>query len=300
MDINKDINFELYKIFYHTASAGNFSDAARKLFITQSAVSQSIKSLEEKIGSQLFIRKSRSINLTAEGEILFKHIRQAYNFIKAAESKIGEMQNLNSGEIRIGASDTVCKYHLIPYLKKYNHKYPNIKISVINRTSQNITTLLKSGIIDLGIVTMPVEDKAIKAVEFTSVEDILVASSKYTDLKDRIIGLEQLLEYPLLMLEKNSATRRNFDRYLEEKALKISPEIELESVDLLVEFAKIGLGIAHVLRESAATSIHSNELFEINTKENFPKRILGIITTKDVPLSMASKEFIRLINGHSD
>ena len=109
-----DISFELYKIFYHTAKAASFSGAARKLFISQSAVSQAIGNLEDKLGSRLFVRKARSIRLTAEGEVLFKHVEQAYNFIKTAEEKILEIQNLSLGEIRIGIGDTNCRFILIP------------------------------------------------------------------------------------------------------------------------------------------------------------------------------------------
>jgi len=161
-----DINFELYKIFYHAAKAGSFTDAAAKLYISQSAVSQAIKSLEEKIGGQLFYRKTRSVKLTGEGELLFKHVEQAYNFIKTGENKISEIKNLNTGEIKIGVGDTICKYFLIPHIQKFNLRYPGIKIHVVNRISSQILALLKNGLIDFGIATLPIHDKNIQAHEF--------------------------------------------------------------------------------------------------------------------------------------
>jgi len=288
-----DINFELYKIFYNAAKSTSFSDAAEKLFISQSAVSQSIKNLEEKMGSQLFYRKTRHIKLTQEGELLFKYVEQAYNFIKTAENKISEIQNLNMGEIRIGVSDTICKYYLIPHIEKFNRKYPQIKIQVINRTSSQIAALLKNGQIDFGIATLPIIDSSIIVEEYISVKDIFVASSKFSDLKGHKISLSTLSNYPLLMLQKNSATRRNNDIYLKQLGVEITPEIELESIDLLIEFAKIGLGISHVLSESATEPINKGELFEIETVEKLPDRKLGIIFMLDVPLSGASSEFIK-------
>ncbi|MFZ5988204.1 MAG: LysR family transcriptional regulator [Bacillota bacterium] len=290
-----DINFELYKIFYHTAKTGSFSHAAGRLHVSQSAVSQAIKNLEEKLGSQLFFRKTREIKLTMEGEILFKHIEQAYNFIKTAENKILESQNLERGEIRIGVSDTVCKYNLIPYVEKFILKYPKVKIQVINRTSSQIRDILKDGLIDFGIVTLPVNDKKMRIDEFLTVEDIFVASSRFQELKNRNLSLDELVSYPLLMLDKNSSTRQNIDSYLSEKGINILPEIELESVDLLIEFAKIGLGIALVLKESAAAVIQTGELFEVKLKERISLRKLGIITMKNVPLSRASNEFINFL-----
>lgn len=291
-----DINFELYKIFYYVASSCSFSSAAHKLYISQSAVSQAIKNLEEKIGEQLFYRKNRNVSLTREGELLFKHIEQAYNFIKTGEGKIKEIQNMNSGEVRIGASDTVCKYILIPPMESFIRRYPKIKLKVINRTSLQIREMLKNGQIDFGIVTLPVQDEMINTEDFTAVEDIFVGSDRYSELKGKRVTLSELTRYPLLMLQKNSTTRQNIDFFLNQNGFEIMPEIELESIDLLVEFARIGLGVAHVLKESAQAAISKGELFQVDISEKLPERQLGIITMKNMPVSRAAGEFIRNLN----
>jgi len=290
-----DINFELYKIFYYVAKNKSFSDAAAELHVSQSAISQAIKNLEQKTGSQLFYRKTREIKLTYEGEILFKHVEQAYNFIKTAESKLLESQNLENGEIRIGVSDTICKYYLIDPIGKFIQKYPKVKIQVINRTSRQILNILKEGIIDFGIVTLPVHSKGITVENFMSVEDIFVASNKFIELANRRISLTELSFHPLLMLDKNSSTRQNLDNFFQKKQLNPVPEIELESIDLLLEFARIALGIAHVLKESAVPFIEKGELFEIKLKEKLPPRKLGIVTMKNMPLSRTSSEFIKFL-----
>jgi DNA-binding transcriptional LysR family regulator len=288
-----DINFELYKIFYHAATADSFSAAAEKLFISQSAVSQAIKNLEEKMGQKLFYRKARSVGLTQEGELLLQHVGQAYNLIKTAEIKILQMQNMESGEIRIGASDTICKYFLISYLEKFTNKYPKIKVRIISRTSSHIAEILKNGLIDFGIVTLPIDAKNLIVREFTSVEDIFVACDKFSFLKKCKIPLGDLSKLPLLMLHKNSATRRNFDLYLQQIGVSVAPEIELENIDLLVDLARIGLGVAHVLKESAEASIKNGEIFKVETVEKMPERRLGIISIKNVPMSRAAEEFIK-------
>ncbi len=292
-----DINFELYKIFYQTAKAASFSGAAKKLFITQSAVSQAIGNLEEKMGSRLFIRRTRSIRLTKEGEVLLKHVEQAYNFIKTAEEKILEMQNLGLGEIRIGVGDTNCRFFLIPYIQEFIKLYPNIKFKVVNRTSPQIIEILKSGQIDFGLVTLPVADESIITQAFREVDDLFVASGKYAELKDKAISIKELSKYPLLLLQQDSSTRRNIDITFKELGVNIFPEIELESVELLVEFARIGLGIAHVLKESAEMLMRSGELFAVKTKEAFQSRRLGFVFMKDMPLSQASSEFLKHLTG---
>lgn len=287
-----DINFELYKVFFIVAKSGSFSAAARKLFISQSAVSQSIKSLEENIGTLLFVRGPRSVKLTAAGEILFSHVEQAYNLLKSAENKMLEMQSLNLGEIKIGIGDTILRYFLTPFLQQFIKDYPKIKIQVINRTSPGIIESLKKGVVDFGIVTMPVEDKDIETAVFREVEDVFVASSRFNELNGKLININLLSTLPLLLLQKESSTRRNLDGYFSSKGLSIVPEIELESMELLVEFSRIGLGVAHVLKESSNALVSNGELFILKLAEPIPKRKLGIAKLRSVPLSPAASEFV--------
>lgn len=293
-----DINFELYKMFYHTVKAGSFSAAAKALFISQSAVSQGIKNLETKLGTRLFLRKrspERSLRLTAEGELLFSHVKQAYHLLKAAEGKLGEINNLNAGEVRIGASDTVCKYFLLPQVKKFNREYPRVKIQFYNRTSPQIREALANGVIDFGIITVTnLEDRFVVS-DVYEVEDIFVAGKKFSHLQGRRLAWQELSQLPLLMLDKKSSTREMLDHFLAAEGLVSIPEMELESVDLLVELAKIGFGVAHVLKDSAAEAIAEGTLFPIKFQTNLPKRKLGIITPKDVPLSRAAKTFVNLL-----
>lgn len=293
-----DINFELYKIFYHAAKSQSFSAAAAELFISQSAVSQAIKNLETKLGGELFFRKNRRLKLTPEGELLFLHIEQAYQLMKTAERKLEDIHNLEAGEIRIGASDTVCKYHLLPYLNDFHHQFPQIKIRLINRTSEQLVATLKNGLIDFGIVTLPQTEPGLELIPFKSVSDIFVASEKYRDLKTVKLSWADLSRYPVLMLEKTSATRWNLEAFLYQKGIVIQPEIELESVDLLVDFARCSFGIAHVLRESAFESMAKGELFEVKTEEALPPRELGIVTYHKLPPSGTAWKLIhRLVES---
>jgi len=175
-----EVNFELYKVFYNVAKEGQISAAAKKLFISQPAVSQSIKQLEEKLGGKVFFRTPKGMKLTSEGQILYKYIEKAYGFIIAGESKFQEMQNLQYGEIVIGASDTLCAHYLLPYLEKFHKEFPNIKIKVTNRTTYEILNLLKSGSVDLGILNLPIEqDKNLQIIETLALEDCFICGDKY-------------------------------------------------------------------------------------------------------------------------
>jgi LysR family cyn operon transcriptional activator len=286
---------ELYRVFYITAKAGSISRAAKELFITQPAVSQSIKQLEDKLGGQLFFRTQKGIVLTQEGTVLFKYIEQAYNFILTAEKKFAEMQNLMSGEINIGASDTLCKYHLVPFLEKFHKKYPNLKIRVTNRTSPETVKLLKSGKVDLGIINLPFEDNKLKVEKEIELTDCFIVGEAYKELSVKEVSIEDLIKYPLLLLEKDTSSRNFINAFFEKNNVKVNPEIELGSIDLLIEFTKIGMGVSCVVSNFIDGYLKDGSLFRVRLKEEIPKRSAGIVSLKSVPVSAAGREFISLL-----
>lgn len=203
-----------------------------------------------------------------------------------------EMQSLSLGEIKIGVGDTILRYLLIPFLQQFITDYPKIKIQIINRTSPGIIDSIKKGAVDFGIVTLPVEDKDIETAAFREVEDVFVASARFNELNGKSVNMDELSTLPLLLLQKESSTRRNLDKYFSSNGLNIVPEIELESMELLVEFSRIGLGIAHILKESSAVQVSNGELFILKLTEPIPKRRLGVAKLRNVPLSSAASEFV--------
>lgn len=291
------LNLELYKVFYYAAKTGSISNAAKELFITQPAVSQSIKQLETELGGKVFFRTSRGIKLTSEGRVLYKYIEQAYGLIRTAENKFLEMQNLLSGEIKIGAGDTLSKYYLLPYLREFHEKYPQIKVQVTNRTTFETIELLKSGKVDFGIINLPIKNRERLVIhEVLTVEDCFVCGEKYKDLAQKPISVKDLSNYPLLLLEKGSNTRGFVDNFFLEHNVEVVPEIELGSVNLLIEFAKIGLGISYVVKDFIEDELRNGKVFKIDLLEKIPKRKIGVITLKDVPISSSAKEFLRMLN----
>lgn len=287
------VNLELYKVFYYTATKQSFSKAAEQLFISQPAVSQSISKLEEELGGALFIRTPRGVCLTREGEVLYQYIEQAYKLIMTGEKKIAEMHNLLAGDVRIGASDTLSKYYLIPYLETFHETYPEIQIKVFNGTTPEILKLLKSGNIDLGIINLPVDDDHLVIKKGLGIQECFVVGRKYQELAQREIGLGELVQYPLILLEKGTNTREFVDLYATEHGVVFNPDIELGSVDLLIEFARIGLGISFVIKDFILEELARGELYEIKVAEEIPERSVGIVTSKNLPLSKAGEIFIK-------
>jgi LysR family cyn operon transcriptional activator len=291
-------SLEWYRVFYITAKAGSFSKAAEELFITQPAVSYAIKQLEERLEGQLFFRTSKGVKLTSEGELLFGYIEKAYHLIETGEKQLSSIHDLQSGEIKIGASDTLCKHFLLPHVEEFHGSFPGIKLQVTNRTTQETIQLLKQGRVDFGIVNLPIaDDRQLIIQESMELQDTFVAGIAYKEKElDRSpIGLEQLTSYPLLLLEKGSSIRHYVDRFAQDQGLTLKPEIELGSIDLLVEFARIGLGIACVIRNFVTDELASGLLVEIKLREPIPPRRVGVVTLKGVPLSAAANHFIGML-----
>jgi DNA-binding transcriptional LysR family regulator len=292
-----DINFELYKVFYHIALNLSFSKASKSLYISQSAVSQSLALLEERLGCKLLFRNTKQVRLTPEGKILFEYVEQAFNFIKAGERNINELHTLVKGDIWIGASDTICKYYLLPYFKLFNQIYPDIKIHITNRTSPRCIELLRKGSVDFSIINIPEQHDFydIDVLEVKPIQDVFAAGKGFSNLKNRRLKLKDLENYPVMVLEKNSTTRKYFDNLLKKNKVSIIPEIELSSADLLVELSKINLGIAYVMKDCIEKELREGELFMLDIEETIPERSLGILTHKNLPLSAASDRFIKLL-----
>ncbi|MHB1418737.1 MAG: LysR family transcriptional regulator [Bacillota bacterium] len=295
-----DINLELYKVFYHVARKRSFSEASQVLFISQSAVSQSIKHLEQKMDCRLFIRNTKQVKLTKEGEILYPHIEQALNFIEAGKRSVVESQSLQAGEVRIGASDTICKYFLLPYLKEFNCLYPEIKLHITNRTSPVCMDLLRQGSVDMIVANLPseVNHRGLDVKAIKKIQDVFIAGNNFAHLRGKIIDLKELEQYPLLMLEKNSTTRKFIDAFLEKKGVRVTPEIELGSMDLLVEMAKIGLGISPVVQDYFTEDVEKGEIFAIKIRQKIPGRMLGIMVNDSMPTPLATQKLIDLLTEH--
>ncbi|KAB3530062.1 LysR family transcriptional regulator [Alkaliphilus serpentinus] len=295
-----DIRFELYKTFYYVAKELSFSKAAEALFISQSAVSQAIKALEEALDCKLFNRHTKRVKLTKEGKVLFNHVEQALNFLKRGEDSISSMKDLTQGELWIGASDTICKYYLIPHLEKFHKLYPGIKIKITSRTSPVCMDLLIKGNIDLAVVNIPegFVDKNLKIHGVKNIQDKFIVGKKYRALAQRELTLRELSQYPILMLEKNSTTRKFFNDYLLNNDVKLEPEIELSSIELMVELTKIGLGVSFAVEEVVREDLINEELYEIKVKEAIPSRSMAILTNVTIPDSHAATKFIEVIEAN--
>ena len=293
-----NISMEYYKIFYNVAKQGSVTKAAKELCLSQPAVSQAVKALEDSLGTVLFVRKSKGVELTTEGSMLYEYVKRGYEQIKLGEEKIKQMLNLDVGEIRIGASDMTLQFYLLPYLEKFHSMHPNIKVHVTNAPTPLTIDHLLAGRIDFGVVSTPFElDHRFRVFKGRKIRDIFVAGNRFIDLKDKQLDYSVLREYPLISLEKNTSTRRYVDQFLMKNNVVLNPEFELATSAIVTQFAVRNLGIGCVVEDFAYEEISNGRLFQLQFEKEIPQREICIITDQKVPMSKSAATFLSLIGN---
>ena len=288
--MNFDISLDYYKVFCTVVKTGSMSLAAKELYITQPAVSMAVRQLENKLGKPLLARSQKGITPTAEGGVMYGYLTQALGLIDAAEKKYTEMAELKAGEVKISASDTIMNRFLLPFIEKYLEKYPGINFKITNRTTFGTVNLLKNAQVDMGFVNLPLQkDPVLEIIKCLEIRDCVISGTKYANLFENGISFRELSELPLMLLERDSNSRRTQDRFAAANGYILSPSIELGSSDLLANCVRINLGVAIVTKEF--TDIDNETIFEIPFSPEFPARAIGLIRLKGVALSHAARSF---------
>lgn len=284
------ISTELYRVFYKVAQHRSFSKAAEELFISQSAVSQSIKHLEQSLNLALLIRTTKQVSLTRDGEMLYTHLDQAFGIIQSAEGKLSLRQDQFNGQLVFAATDTLCRYFLLHKIQESTKKYPNIKFKIMNGTSIECMNLLKKAVVDFALINIPENlDLHLQIAKKYSFHDVFIAAEDY-DIPDRL-SLKEIASHPLLTLDSKSVTRAFLEEQFLRHKVQIQPEIELQNMDLLIDMAELGLGLSFV----PDLYVKNRKVKVIQTKESIPSRDFGIISAKNLPLAPAAETFLALL-----
>ncbi len=294
------IDIELYKIFYTVATCENITKASQMLFISQPAVTMSIKKLEEQLEMTLFIRTKRGVLLTDEGKVLYEYVKEAIDSIKAGENRIANLKKLETGNIKIGIGTTLTKHFLIKYLELFHKKYPKININIDTSVTSEGLKNLENGRIDVAIITSQKTNyKNLNVVYSEDIEDIFVANEDFKNKINKNIKLEELNNYPLLVQNINSNIRNFLDRELAKHNIKLKVFMELTSYSLVIEFAKIGFGIGFITKKYVEDELKSKALYEIKTTPKLPNRKILILTKKDYLPSFSVQKLIDIIKNNN-
>ena len=287
-------NLSSYRIFYTVANAGNISKAAKELYISQPAISKSIQKLEESLECKLFSRSSRGVTLTDEGALLYSHVKEAFETLTQGEEQLKRSIELGVGHIRIGVSSTLCKFMLLPYLKEFIRRNPHISISISCQSTNETLKLLDNNKIDIGLIGKPAVMKNIEFDYLDNIEDIFVANKEYLDnLKKRGVAADEILENSTLMLlDKNNMTRKYIDDYLQNNQIEVEESIDISNMDLLIDFAKIGVGVACVIRNFVKEELEEGSLIEVPLGFPIHEREVGFAYKSNTKSSKSLEAFI--------
>lgn len=291
------VKLELYKVFKEVAEAGNITAAAQALYISQSAVSQSIKQLEGDLQTRLFARNSRGVTLTADGKLLYEYVRSAIGLLETGEAKLSQTRELQMGHLTIGASDTVTSQFLLPYLDSFHKQYPAIHIQIVSGRSHKVLGLLQSGKVDIAFASTPQEAASLETFPCLTTHSIFVAGAEYPCDFDHVYSLEEIAQFPLILLERKASSRLFLEKYFLQNGLHLHPEIELGARSLLVDLAAIGFGVAGVTEEFVHRELDSGRLRKLRTSFDIPARSVDLCVLRDVPLTSAAQRFSDFVRG---
>ena len=272
------VKLELYRVFQEVARMGNISAAAQNLYISQSAVSQSIKQLEEQLQVRLFSRSTRGVVLTSEGKMLLDYVSHGLGLIQCGEEKLAQSRQLLTGELIIGASDTVTK------------------IRILNGTSQMVLDYLHAGQVDIAFASEPKDKDAYSIRHCFDTHQIFVAAPNYDCDFDHAHTLEEIAAFPLILLERKASSRAYVEQYFQQHGVSLKPEIELGSHNLLISLARIGLGVACVTEEFSQSGLGRGVILPVRTAFEIPPRSVCMCTLRDVSPTSAANRFMDFIS----
>ena len=291
-----NINLEYYKVFYYVCLEGSLTAAAQKLWISQPPVSQAVRQLEKEAGARLFFRTSKGVQLTREGELLFRYVKVGVEQLLEGGRMLKRMLDMDMGEVRIGASDMTLQFFLLPFLEQFHRQYPKIKVTVTNAPTPETIRSLEEGKIDFGVVTTPFSCKSgIQKTLVKPIRNVFIAGNSFEQLKGRLLNYSALCGLPCIFLEKNTSTRAFMDGVLLEKGIELKPEFELATSDMIVQFARRNMGIGCVMEEFAGEAMDRGEVFKLTFHEKMPLRHICVVTGESGLISMAGRSLLALL-----
>ena len=332
-------NLNLYRVFLAVAETGSISRAAEVLFISQPAVSKSISNLESTLSVHLIDRSSRGARLTEQGKLLYEHLRPAFDSIRTAEDEIRQGNELGIGELRIGASTSLCRNILLGYLSSFIREYPHIKVSLACHSTLTTVKQLDEGRIDLGLICETVLPERLSYHPLQEIHDIFVVNPSYlehlyireqaaerdinnpwlfsgnltsllstkqppvyedeTDTSGEALltampAQEILEKCNLMLLEKGNITRNHLDHYFFQQNIQPGQVLDVNNMDLLIDFAKIGMGVSSVVKEFAMDAISGGSLVELPMEPPVSPRTVGFSVNTQRKPSPSLQKFLDL------
>ncbi|MBR2828784.1 MAG: LysR family transcriptional regulator [Bacilli bacterium] len=287
-----NVDLELYRVFYTVAKHKHMTKASEELHISQPAISQSIKKLEDQLGGTLFFRSNKGMELTSEGKMFYEYVKGALEMINNAENEFTSFKDLSKGDIKIGCSTTLTKLILMNTLKKFHQDYPNINIQITNDLTSNLINDLKLGKLDFVIFNESnIKETNLNLEKIKELKQGFLYNPKFYE--DTVNSFEDLNKIPLILQKEESNSRKLLDSIALKNNVRLIPKMEVVSQELIVEFTNIGLGIGFSMIDLAKRN--NKNLKELKINKKIPNINIFLATNKKVSLTFASKMFVQYL-----
>jgi len=289
-------NFECYMIFYITAKHKNMTAAAAELYLSQPTVSRSIRELEDHLGCTLFIRSKKGVELTSEGELLYRHVETAYQHLESAEQKLKQYKDLGSGTIQIGATEMTMQYFLQPYLDSFQTDHPGVSVRLSLGAPETLYTRLKSGTIDLALLPYPLTvDETVCLTPLQEYDNVLIAGEKFRHLTKQPHHMSDLAGEPFILLPPGTAVRMGTEKYFSDNHVSVNPVCEASTMQMIISLVQSGMGIGFVPELYVREELRKETIFQVDLIERLPVQQVCLCTSRIYPQSAACKKMTNFL-----
>ena len=296
MEDRMNISYDAYRVFYYVAKYRSFTQAAGALQNSQPNITRTVKNLEQALGCTLFLRSNRRVELTAEGETLYRHVSAAFDQLQSGEEEISRGKGLQGGILRVAATEVALRILLLPVLAQFRAQYPGAHIRLLSRSTPSAVSDLKNGLADLAVVATPVSsEKSLKETRLLTFQEVAVGGSAYAELSKAPASLEEIARYPLICLGRNTSTFDFYSRYFSEHGLSLQPDIEAAAADQVFPLVQANLGIGFVPSAFLKGEAVGKSMFPISLTEPIPPRHISLLTSQAHPMGPAARELVKLL-----
>lgn len=294
-----NISYDAYRVFFYTAKYRSFTLAARALRNSQPNVTRTIKNLERDLGCTLFLRSNRRVELTQDGEKLYRYVSVAFEQLQAGEEALLRDSGLDGGILRIAATEVALRVFLLPVLSQFRARYPGVPIKLLNGSTPAAIEEVNKGLADLAFVTTPADiSEKLRSTPLADVQEVAVCGGTYRSLTGSVVTLEALARYPMISLGENGSAYRFYAQFFADHQVPFAPDIEVATADLILPMVKANLGIGFVpasfLSEDGGASV-----YPIDLAEKIPLRKVCLVESAQHPATAAVKELKKVCFAHS-
>lgn len=291
-----NISYDAYRVFYYVAKYRSFTQAAGALQNSQPNVTRTVKNLEQALGCTLFLRNNRQVELTAEGETLYRHVSAAFDQLQSGEEEISRGKGLDGGVLRVASTEVALRIFLLPVLSQFRARYPGAHIRLLSRSTPAAVDDLKNGLADLAVITTPAgTEKSLRETRLMTFQEVAVCGSAYAELSEEPVSLETVAGYPLVCLGPNTSTIDFYTRYFSDHGLTLQPDIEAAASDQILPLVQANLGIGFVPGAFLVGEAVGKSIFSISLKEPIPPRHISLLTSRAHPMGPAARELEKLL-----